>query len=65
VRTVVAPWQDSDAFGPMVAAEAQARNFFAAARGALVGDGQQDNWGIQEAWFPHCTARNDFVHALS
>jgi hypothetical protein len=65
VRTVVASMRDSTAFGPLVAAEAQRRNFFAAGRGAFVGDGQRYNWDIQEAWFPHFVAINDFVHTLS
>jgi hypothetical protein len=65
VRTVVATLQDSDAFGPMVAAEAQRRNFFASPRAAFVGDGQAYNWTIQRTWFPDFTAIADFVHAAS
>ena len=49
VRTCVATTQSSDDFGPMVAAEAQARNFGAAGRQAFVGDGQAWNWTLQKA----------------
>jgi len=65
VRTVVATLQDVHAFGPMVAAEAQRRNFFAAARAAFVGDGQASNWTLQRTWFPEFIAIADFVHALT
>src|ERR1700730_8817348 len=54
----------SDAFGPLVAAEAQARAFFDAPRQAFVGDGQQYNWSIQRAYFPHFEAIVDFLHVL-
>jgi hypothetical protein len=64
VRTCVATMRDSDAFGPMVAAEAQARNLYAAERGAYLGDGQQYNWTIQRGYFPHFVAINDFVHVV-
>ena len=47
----MATQQDSEAFGPMVAAEAYARHFFAAPRRAFVGDGQACNWTIQRKWF--------------
>ena len=65
VRTVVATLEDSEAFGPMVAAEAQRRNFFASARAAFVADGQAYNWTIQRTWFPDFIAITDFVHATS
>lgn len=64
VRTCVATMRDSDAFGPMVAAEAQARNLYAAERSAYLGDGQQYNWTIQRGYFPHFVAINDFVHVV-
>jgi hypothetical protein len=65
VRTVVATMEDSAAFGPMVAAEAQRRDFFASARAAFVGDGQAYNWTIHRTWFPDFIDITDFVHACS
>jgi hypothetical protein len=65
VRTVVATMEDSEAFGPMVAAEAQRRDFFASARAAFVGDGQAYNWTIQRTWFPGFIDIVDFVHVTS
>lgn len=64
VRTCVASMNSSDAFGPLVAAEAQTRAFFDAARQAFVGDGQQYNWSIQRAYFPHFEPIADFLHVL-
>jgi hypothetical protein len=64
VRTCVATLQDSHAFGPMVAAEAQARNFYAAGRRAFVGDGQHYHWAIQRAYFKDFEAITDFIHVL-
>jgi hypothetical protein len=65
VRTVVATMEDSEAFGPMVAAEAQRRAFFASGRAAFVGDGQAYNWTIHRTWFPDFIDITDFVHAAS
>jgi hypothetical protein len=65
VRTVVATMEDSEAFGPMVAAEAQRRAFFASERAAFVGDGQAYNWTIHRTWFPDFIDITDFVHATS
>ena len=65
VRTVVATLHDSAAFGPMVAAEAQRRDFFRSTRRAFVGDGQAYNWTIQRTWFPDFLDITDFVHAAS
>jgi hypothetical protein len=56
---------DSDAFGKMVAAEAYRRNFQAAPRGALLGDGSAWIWRQQEKWFRDLTPVVDFVHALT
>ena len=53
VRTCVATLQDSRAFGPMLAAEAQRRNFYAAGRQVFIGDGAWYNWAIQRGYFPH------------
>jgi hypothetical protein len=64
VRTCVASTQDSQAFGPMVAAEAQERGFYQAERGAFVADGAAYNWTIQEGYFPHFEPIVDFMHVL-
>jgi hypothetical protein len=64
-RTCVATMQDSTVFGKMVAAEAYRRNFHAAPRGALLGDGSAWIWTLWEKWFPHLTAIVDFVHVLT
>jgi hypothetical protein len=64
-RTCVATMQESGAFGKMVAAEAYRRNFQAAARGALLGDGGKWIWTLHEKWFPWLTAVADFVHPLT
>lgn len=65
VRTCVATMENSNTFGPMVAAEAQARNLYAAERRAYLGDGQQYNWTIQRVHFPDFEAVNDFVHVVT
>ncbi|HEY1189750.1 MAG TPA: hypothetical protein VGE74_19030, partial [Gemmata sp.] len=54
--TCVATARDSDAFGRLVGAEAKARNFEAASRRALVGDGQAYNGSIQKRWFAEYVA---------
>jgi hypothetical protein len=64
-RTCVATMQDCEEFGKMVAAEAHHRNFPAAPRGALLGDGSAWIWKQQEKWFRHLTPVVDFVHALT
>jgi hypothetical protein len=64
VRTCVASMYASAAFGPLVAAEAQARGFFDAPRQAFVADGQQYNWAIQRGYFPHFEPIADFLHVL-
>jgi len=64
VRTCVASMGDSRAFGPLAAAEAQARGFFDAPRQAFLGDGQKYNWWIQRAYFPHFEPIADFLHVL-
>jgi hypothetical protein len=46
-RTCVATMRPSDEFGKRVAAEAYARNFFAAPRRAFRGAGPYYNWSIQ------------------
>lgn len=64
LRTCVATMNKSRVFGPLVAGEAQARGFYDAPRQAFVGDGQQYNWQIQRAWFPHFVPIADFLHVL-
>lgn len=65
VRTYVASTCDSEAFAPMVAAEAHRRNFQAAERGAFVGDGAAWIWKIQRRYFPGFRAIVDFLHVLT
>jgi hypothetical protein len=65
VRTYVATTAPVDQFGPMVAAEAQRRNFPAAAAQAFLGDGSPWIWGLQRVHFPKAVAIVDFLHALA
>lgn len=65
VRTCQATLGSSDAFGPMVAAEAHRRNFFAAQLHAFLGDGGAWIWTLQRTYFPTFEPIVDFVHALS
>lgn len=64
-RTCVATMGDCHEFGKMVAAEAYRRNFHAASRRALLGDGSAWIWNQQEKWFRDWTPVVDFVHALT
>jgi hypothetical protein len=64
VRTCVASMADCRAFGPLVAAEAQERDFYRAARRAFVGDGAAYNRGIQRGYFPDLEPITDFLHVL-
>ena len=64
VRTCVSSLRSSDQFGPMMAAEADSRGFFAAEKRAFLGDGQKYNWSIQERWFPTFTPIADFIHVV-
>jgi hypothetical protein len=64
VRTCVASMANSRQFGPMVAAEAQKRNFYAARHGAFVADGQQYNWSIWRGYFGDFEPIVDFLHVL-
>jgi hypothetical protein len=64
VRTCVASLETSRSFGPLVAGEAQARNFYAASRRAFVADGQAYNWTIQRGYFPDFVPVVDFLHVL-
>jgi len=64
-RTCVATMRDCHAFGKMVAAEAYRRNFHAAKRGALLGDGGAWIWSQHKKWFSYLTPITDFVHPLT
>jgi hypothetical protein len=64
VRTYVASTCSSEEFGPMVAAEAQRRNFMNAAFGAFLGDGAAWVWKLQHHHFPTFQAIVDFLHVL-
>jgi hypothetical protein len=64
VRTCVASMADCHAFGPMLAAEAQERDFYRAQRRAFLGDGAAYNWGIQRGYFRDFEPINDFLHVL-
>lgn len=63
-RTCVATTQDGEVFGRLVGAEAKARNFESATRGACVADGQAYNWAIQRRWSAGPVAVVDVIHVL-
>jgi len=63
-RTCLSSLESSKRFGPMMAAEADARGFFAADRRAFLGDGLPYNWSIQRKHFPTFTPIVDFVHPV-
>ena len=52
----------SQEFGWLLAAAADARGFFSASRQAFVCDGQLYNWTIQRERFPTFVAITDFLH---
>ena len=62
VRTCVASTADSETFGPMAAAEAARRNFFAAEQRAFVGDGGAWIWTLHRTFFPTFGPIVDFLH---
>jgi hypothetical protein len=64
VRTCVASMADSHRFGPMMAAEAQERGFYQAARKAFVSDGAAYNWSIWRGYFADFEPITDFLHAV-
>jgi hypothetical protein len=64
-RTCVATMADCGEFGKRVAAEAYRRNFPAAQRGALLGDGGAWIWNVHAKWFTWLTPVADFVHPLT
>jgi hypothetical protein len=63
-RTCLSSLADSDAFGRMMAAEADSRGFYCAKKQAFVSDGLPYNWTIQQRHFPEFTPILDFVHAI-
>jgi hypothetical protein len=65
VRTCVATMESSEMFGPMVAAEAHRRHFFAAQARVFLGDGGAWIWTLHRTYFPTFEPIVDFVHALS
>jgi hypothetical protein len=65
VRTAQATLGSSEEFGPIVAAEAQRRNFFAAQARVFLGDGGLWIWTLQRTLFPTFEPIVDFVHALA
>jgi hypothetical protein len=64
VRTCLASMVDSQAFGPLVAGEAQARAFYDASRRAFVADGAAYNWSIQQRYFSDFVPIVDFLHVI-
>jgi hypothetical protein len=64
VRTCVASMVQSRSFGPLMAAEAQSRNFYAARRRAFVADGQAYNWSIQRGYFADFVPIVDLLHVV-
>lgn len=63
-RTCLSSLENSDAFGRMMEAEADARGFYHAQKRAFVTDGLPYNWTIQERHFRDFTPILDFVHAV-
>jgi hypothetical protein len=64
VRTCVASMAASRSFGPLMAAEAQSRDFFAARRRAFVADGCAYNWSIHRGYFADFVPIVDFLHVV-
>jgi hypothetical protein len=64
LRTCVASLADSTAFGRLVAAEAQERDFYRAARRAFLADGAAYNWTVQRTHFADFEPIVDFLHVL-
>jgi hypothetical protein len=63
-QTCLSSLASSEEFGPMMAAEADARGFFTAKKKAFLGDGQACNWTIQQRWFADFVPIADFVHVV-
>ena len=64
LQTCVASMANSTAFGRMVAAEAQQRDFYRASRRAFVADGAAYNWTLQRTHFADFEPIVDFLHVL-
>lgn len=64
VSTCVASMAASASFGPMMAAEAQERHFYAAKQRAFVADGLAYNWAIHRGYFSTFVPIVDFLHVL-
>jgi hypothetical protein len=64
VRTCVASMAASRAFGPLMAAEAQSRDFYAARRRAFVADGQAYNWSLHRGYFADFVPIVDLLHVV-
>jgi len=64
VRTCVASMVASRSFGPLMAAEAQSRDFYAARRRAFVADGCAYNWSIHRGYFADFVPIVDFLHVV-
>jgi len=64
VRTCVASMVQSRSFGPLMAAEAQSRGFYAARRRAFVADGQAYNWSIHRGYFADFVPIVDLLHVV-
>jgi hypothetical protein len=63
-RSCLSSLTDSNAFGQMMVAEADARGFYCARKQSYVADGLPYNWTIQQRHFPTFTPILDFVHAV-
>jgi len=63
-RTCLSSLTTSEQFGQIMAAEADSRGFYSAAKRAFVSDGLPYNWTIQQTHFPTFTPILDFVHAV-
>lgn len=63
-RTGLSSLEGSDAFGRMMAAEADSHGFYCAQKRAYVADGLPYNWTIQKRHFSTFTPILDFVHAI-
>lgn len=64
-KQVVASRRSWAEFGPMMAAAAWERGFFAAQRRGFVGDGAENNWTVHRLLFSSFVPILDFIHALS
>ncbi len=64
VRTCVARMVASRSFGPLLAAEAQSQDFYAARRRAFVADGQAYNGSIHRGYFADFVPIVDLLHVV-